>query len=64
MCETCSTEEQIYYSFPLIFCKQCGAEFFGVKQTDEGHLSPGYYNPFVSGNKISIWEHSLFLLKI
>ena len=58
ICETCSTEEQTYYAFPLVFCKQCGAEFFGVKQTDEGQLSPEYYNPFVTGNKILLGKSS------
>ncbi|QEE14482.1 DEAD/DEAH box helicase [Promethearchaeum syntrophicum] len=40
--------------FPLVFCKQCGSEFFGVKEMENGFLSSEYYNPFISGQRLII----------
>nr|MDO8113472.1 DEAD/DEAH box helicase [Candidatus Sigynarchaeota archaeon] len=48
-CTSCSDAQQKYPMFPLVFCKQCGSEFYGVKQLDDETLSPEYYNPFIKG---------------
>ena len=58
LCNECSTEEKIHYAYPLVFCKQCGAEYFGVREMDDGKLSPEYYNPFVSGTKLILGKTS------
>ena len=58
ICPECSTAEYNQTMFPLIFCKQCGMEYYGVKQTEEGTLSPEYYNPFIIGDKILLCKAS------
>jgi len=58
LCNECSTDEKIHYAYPLVFCKQCGAEYFGVREIDDGKLSPEYYNPFVSGTKLILGKTS------
>ncbi len=44
--------------FPLLFCKQCGGEFFGVKILDDGALSLEYYNEYVTGTNILLCKGS------